>query len=645
MIDSEIPLRRLLPALLALLLLAPRAASAADSASLQFTVPAPDPVQAGERIAIQALAVNSGANTWTAGSYYWYAEIYDLEFNLIARTKQISPPEDVLSGGVASISVPFPVPETMVGRKLYKIFLIKDTKGLVESEYKPFQVIFRPIPPTPEVTDYRIEGNVTVSYKNASSNNFAGHSGATTLNAVGKVKQASYLFNAYFLHERGDIIDPFIVVFTYYAPWGTIYGGDISPTVTQFSVNGQGMRGAMLEQRKDKWEWAVLGGQTVDSQPGTATTNGRFARTLYALKAARTFGVKNKFKATANYFLSSDENGSLGSNPNEPNYRGPSIVAQKNSGMGLAISYNPVPKLKILVDYQQNIFHEDAASSGKKDAAWKGEFRWEKKLFKLQSYVQRAGADFVAFGAPSMVGDRMTFAGTVNVFPAPWYTFSLGGNQYTDNLENDPNQTTTTQRVISTGHSFQLRGGTNLSLSMSLNTAVGKPQSTLDNQTTIVGAGVSQSFGRHSVGLSAQMSQFKDKNALADDLDTMTFSFSSAFSLPRSQSASFGVSRSETKNKVDGSKQSTLSISPSWSRRFRSNLVGQVWGTMTQTKNTSPTLPSDTTSTSLNTEGTWSKSKRLNLTLGLGYNKTQDKIRPANDVNEVTIATRVSYSF
>lgn len=644
MIDIERPLRRLLPALLALLL-APRAASAADSASLQFTVPAPNPVQAGERIALQGLAVNSGANTWTAGSYYWVAQIYDLEFNLIARTDQISPPEDVLPGGIASISVPFPIPDTMVGRKLYKLFLVKDSKTLVESEYKPFQVIFRPIPPAPDVVDYRVEGNVTVSYKNASSNGFTGHSGATTLNVVGKVKQSSYLFNAYFLHEVGDIIDPFIILFTYYAPWGTIYGGDISPTVTQFSVNGQGMRGVMLEQRKKKWKWAVLGGQTVDSQAGTATTNGRFARTLYALKAARTFGKKDNFKATANYFLSSDESGSLGSSPNEPNYRGPSLVPQKNSGLGLAISYDPVPRTKILIDYQQNIFYEDAASGGKKDAAWKGELRWERKLFKLQTYVQRAGADFVAFGAPSMVGDRMTFAATVNMFPVPWYTLSLGGNQYTDNLADDPNKTTITQRIISTAHSFQLRSGTNLSLSMSLNTAVGKPQSALDNQTTIVGAGVSQSFGRHSVGLSAQLSRFQDKNDLADDLDTITFSFSSAFSLPRSQSASFGVSRSETKNKVDGSKQSTLSVSPSWSRRFRSDLVGQVWGTMTRTKNTSPTLPSDTSTISFNTEGTWSKSKRLNLTLGLGYNSVKDKVRPVNDVNEATIATRISYSF
>ncbi|MBI5246819.1 MAG: hypothetical protein HY923_06525 [Elusimicrobia bacterium] len=123
------------------LLLGSPPARAMDSASLQFTVPAPDPVQAGETLALQALAVNTGSAQWDPGTYYWVGEIYDLDYHLIARTEQISPKDAVPAGSVASISLPFHVPETMFGRRLYRVFLVKDAQTLIESEYKGFQII------------------------------------------------------------------------------------------------------------------------------------------------------------------------------------------------------------------------------------------------------------------------------------------------------------------------------------------------------------------------------------------------------------------------------------------------------------------------------------------------------------------------
>lgn len=636
---------RLLPCALAgaLLLAGAGEALAGDSASLQFTVPAPDPVNAGESIALQALAVNTGDRKWTAGSYYWVAEIYDLDEKLVARTEQVSPPEDVAAGAVASISLQFHVPESMVGRRLYSVFLVKDAQTLVKSQLKPFQVLPKPLPEGPEAVDYRVEGNVTFAYKNASSNNWKGHSGATTLNMVGKIKESSYLLNAYILHETGDVFDPFIILGTYYAPWGTVYGGDVSPTLTNMSVNGQGMRGGMLEQRKGEWEWIVLGGQTVTSQPGTDTANGRFSRTLYGAKVARYF-PKN-VKGTLNYFVSADEPGSLSTDPDSNEYRGPTLSPQKNSGYGLALTWEPKPRLLFLLDYQSNAYKIDSAGEGVKDTAWKLEWRWERRYFKSKVYVQRAGPDFVAFGAPSIVGDRLTYALSLSLFPMPNYTTSLGVNQYSDNLDSDPAFVTTAQRFINMSHALQLKTQTSLSLSIAMSTAKGKPATALDNQTTTIGFGVSQAIRRHNLSLTYQLSQFKDKNQIADDLDTNTISLTSSFTLPRSASATFGVTQSQTKNKVDGSARKSLTISPSYSKRLKKNLVSQFWGTMTQTKNTSPTFPSDTSTMTANSEFTWAKTDQLSLTFGLGYNSTKDKLRPADDINEITFSTRVSYSF
>lgn len=615
----------------------------ADFASLQFTVPAPDPVQAGETLALQALAINTGAQAWPAGSYYWVGEIYDLDYKLLARTDQVSPREAVAPGGVASISLPFRVPETAVGRRLYRVFLIKDTQKLVESDYRPFQVVEKPIPPAPDVVDYRLEGNVTVAYKNSSRNDWEGHDGATTINAVGKIKESSYLFNAYFLHKPGEVVDPFIILLTYYAPWGTIFAGDILPSLAYLSVDGQGMRGAMLEQQKGPWSWSVLGGQTVTSQPGTDTTNGRFSRTLYAGRASRQ--LPGNLKVTANYFLSQDEPGSLSTDPNSPEFRGPTLVPQKNNGYGLGLSWEPRPRMTFLADYQRNTYYENTSLPGESDAAWRGEFRWDRERFRVKASVQRAGPSFVAFGAPGIVGDRLTYAGSLGLYPISGYSTSLSASQYRDNLGGDPSLVTTTQRLLTNTHSVQLKTGTSLNASLSLNSAQGDPRDALDNQTLTTALGVSQLLGPHSVSLNATLSQFEDKNDLANDLDTVTYAFSSTFALPRRASASLGASQSDTKDKIDGSKRKVTSVSPSYSRNLRTDLVLQLWGTYTRTKSDSLTFPADTTNLSANTEATWARTKQLNLTLGLGYNKNDDKLKPAETYKEITVSTRVSYSF
>src|SRR3989338_441773 len=599
-------------------------AHALDSARLQFTVPAPDPVQAGETLSLQALAINTGTTDWEPGTYYWVGEVYDLEYKLLGRTDQVSPPERVPAGTVASISLPFHVPATMFGRKLYRVFLVKDARTLITSEYKGFSVVEKPIPPAPEVFAYRVEGNLTLSYKNSSMGHWKNHKGATTFNSVGKIKDASYLINAYILHEPGKVFDPFIIMGNYYASWGTIYAGDVLPNLTALSVSGQGMRGAMLEQRKGRLDWNVLGGQTITSQAGTAATNGRYARSLYAAKSGVDLGAN--FRSNVNYFLSSDETGSLSSDPKSANFRGPTLVAQKNSGYGADLSWEPRPKLKFLAAYQKNEFFADTTKPGASDKAIRGEINWDRKLFKFKSYVQRAGVNFVAFGAPGVVGDRLTFDGSLVAFLAQWYTLSLAGNQYKDNVANNPKKVTTTQRVASMGHSFQFPSATSLSLNASVNTAKGQPTSALNNQTVTGGIGAGQIIKSHSISLNFQNSQFRDKNKLAHDLDTQTYGFSSNWRLPRRWSTTFGITRSDAKDKIDGSKRSSQSVTPSFSLPFNAQWVAQVWGTWTATKNTSPILPADSSLFSVNSEFTWARSRQTSITMGVGGNQSKDKI-------------------
>lgn len=620
-----------------------RPARALDAASLQFTVPAPDPVQAGDVVSLQALAVNTGTTQWDPGTYYWVGEVYDLDYRLIARTDQSSPRDVVPPGGVASISLQFHVPDTMFGRRLYRVFLVRDNKTLLESEYRGFQIVEKPIPPPPEVVTYHMEGNLTQSIKDSSHGAWKGANGATTFNTVGKIGASSYLINLYILEHPGNVFDPSVITANYYAPWGTIYAGDIQPNLGPLAVSGQGLRGAMLEQKKNLLDWDVLGGQIVGSQAGTATTNGRFARSIYAGKLGFTpFPV---FKANVNYFLSSDETGSLSSDPKSSNFRGPTLAAQKNSGYGLDATYEPVRKLKVIGAYQNNAYFADINGPSVKDKAVRAEFSLERKTFKTRFYVQRAGPKFFAFGNPGVVGDRMTIDGSVSWFPARWYTLSLNGDQYRDNLNNDPSRTTTTQRVFNVGNAFQLPTATTLNISASQNAAKGNPSTALDNQTTTVGLGVGQTIKKHSVSLNVQDSQFRDKNHLAHDLDTLTVGLSSSWRLPRAWSLTFGVTDSGTKDKIDGSKRDSLSVGPSLTVPLNKRWSSQYWGAYTAVKNTSPTAPADNSLLSLNSEFTFAQSKQVNVTWGVGANKSKDKINKANTYNELTASFRYSYTF
>ena len=594
-------------------------------------------------VSLQALAVNSGTSRWEPGAYYWVAEIYDIEYRLVGRTDQVSPHEAVPSGSVAAISLPFHIPDSMFGRRLYRVFLVQNGKTLVESDYKGFQITERPLPPPPAVVAYHMEGNLTTSLRSAGHAGWKRVSGTTSFNTVGKIRENSYLINLYLLHQPGNVFDPFIVVGNFYAPWGTVYGGDISPALGPLAVSGQGMRGVMLEQRKGAFDWSLLGGRTIASQAGTATANGRYARSLYSGKLGVAPGGRVKFNT--NYFVSSDEVGSLSSDPKSSNFRGPSLIAQKNSGYGADLGWEPIPKLKLLAAYQRNKYWADLGGRPKEDTAVRAEFGVERKYFKFRTFLQRAGVNFVAFGNPGIAGDRLTYDGQLSVFPSNSYSLGLGLNQFKDNLANDPNRTTTTQRVVNMSHALQLPSATSLSLHGSINTARGKPVTVLNNQTTTVGLGVAQAIGRHSVSVSAQNSQFRDKNKLAHDLDTLTLGVSSSLKLRRSWGATLGLTASETKDKNDGSKRSSQSFGPSLSLPLRKDWSAQFWGTYTATKNTSPTLPADTRMLAFNSEYTWAYDKQTGVTFGLGANSSKDKFNSANTYKELTASLRYSYTF
>jgi len=156
-------------------------------------------------------------------------------------------------------------------------------------------------------------------------------------------------------------------------------------------------------------------------------------------------------------------------------------------------------------------------------------------------------------------------------------------------------------------------------------------------------------FTHHSrrcfLSMNVQAVQFRDKNRLAHDLDTQTFGVNANLSFPWNWQTSLGGSRTQTKDKVDGSQRTGLTASASCTVPLSRRWSSQYWGSLSQSRNTSPLFPSDARTLSVNSEFTWTPDKSRTLAFGPGYNDTKDRYSSGNSHHELVLATRYSYSF
>ena len=636
---------KLLKTLGALLLLAacPRAALANGSATLQFTVAAPDPVMAGDEIMFQTLVVNTGAGTWARGSYYWEAEVYTMEgeeMKFVAKTDPLSPPDTIAPGAAHGVQIPFLVPEMFAGRRLYyRAFLVVDGKRLLETDYKGFQVIEREFKPPPE-QDVKFGGDLSFTYKNSSPDGWDSHQGITSANVVGKIKQSSFLFNTYLVHTYHRPITPNLIFLNYYAPWGTLSLGDVSPSLTPLSMDGQGMRGVMFERARDKVSWTALVGRIVAPEEPTLVTAGRMARYTGGFKVS--YQARQNLKLTVDSVLSRDDEFSI-----TQDTWAAMLVPESSLVYGMAAEWKPSSPLTWLADVQAGNYKPNLdAPASKSGLAWKQELKWRSDLLTARAAYSHVSAKFVSFASPASIPDRNTIDAELGVPLASWSQVSLSYNTYTDNLEKDPSKTTTTQTQTTVANTTKVFGGTMLSLSYMLSAALGKPASAQDNQTTTLSFSVMQPVGAHSLNASVQQSAFVDNTGFSHDLDTQLVSLSGSFRLSPRLSASAGVVTSGTKDKKDSSTASnnTLNGNVAYALPHKA-LAFQLWASLASGKNDSPSFPSQTSTLTANLETTWLRSRASKWTFGVGVVSRTDKYNKAVEGSELNLMTRYNYSF
>jgi len=629
----------------ALLLLAacPLTARANGAASLQFTVAAPDPVMAGDEILFQTLVVNTGASAWAPGTYYWEAEVYTMEGEekkFVAKTDPVTPSENVAPGMAHGVQIPFLVPEMFAGRRLlYRAFLVVGGKRLLETDYRGFQVIAREFKPPPE-QEVKFGGDVSFTYKNSSPDGWGHHQGITSANIVGKIKQSSFLFNTYLVHTYHRPLTPNLVLLNYYAPWGTLSLGDVSPTLTSLSMEGQGMRGVLFERTRGKLYWTALIGRIVSPEEPTLTTAGRFSRYAGGFKVS--YQAKPALKLSADAVLSRDDEFSI-----TQDTRAAVLVPQSSLVYGAMAEWKAHPRLTWIGDVQASAYKPDLnASPSVSGTAWKQELKWRGELLTARAAYSSVGTKFVSFAAPSVIPDRNTLDAELGVPLASWSSLAVSYKPYTHNLPTDPATTHHPQTQTNVSNTTKVFGATVLSVSYMMNTALGKPAAAQDNKTTTLSFSVLQPVGAHNLNASVQSSAFVDNTGFSHDLDTSLVSLSGSFRMSPRMSASAGFVTSGTKDKFDSSTASnnTINGNVAYALPGRS-LAFQLWASLSSGKNDSPTFPSETGTMSLNFETIWLKSRASKLTFGVGMLSKTDKYNPAVEGNELNLLTRYNYSF
>lgn len=619
-------------------------ALANGGASLQFTVAAPDPAMAGDEIIFQTLVVNTGASAWAPGTYYWVAEVYVLEGDekrFVAKTDPVSPQENVASGAAHGVQIPFLVPEMFGGKRLlYRAFLTVNDKRLMETDYRGFQVLEREYKPPPP-QDVRIGGDISVTYKNSSEEGWDNHQAITAANIVGKIKQSSFLFNTYMVHSYHRPITPNLIFLNYYAPWGTLSLGDVSPSLTPLSMEGQGMRGVAFERTRGRASWTALVGRIVAPEEPTTTTAGRFSR--YTGGFRYSYQARRNLKVTVDTVLSRDDKYSITQDTNSVSV----LVPQQSLVYGGLAEWKISRRLTYIGDFQASAYKADLdAPASLSGSAWRQEFRWKGGRLSGRAAYSSVGTKFVSFASPSVIPDRNTIDLEAGIGMASWSNLSLTYNSYTDNLENDPAKTTTRQTQTSVSNTSRVFGGTMLTFSYMMNTSLGKPAAVQDNQTNTMTFSVMQPIGNNNLSASFQSSAFTDNTGFSHDLNTSLVSLAGSFRLSPRMSASAGFVNSVTRDLYDSSSATNNTMNGNLSFAMpRRRLAFQLWASMSAGENDSPTSPSETGTTTVNLETIWLKSPSSKITLGAGMISRTDTYNPALEGSTITVLTRYNYSF
>lgn len=637
----------------------PAMLNAADSAFLQLAVASPDPVQSGGEVTYQVILANNGNQTWEAGRYYFEVQIYNADKTYLIKTARILGEKDVVPGGTALAYVPFQVPENYSGPHFYRIFMTHKEQRIYEGPYTYFSVT--PLPPQPpEEKPVTFSGNAMVSMRN-----FSPDKNKDTLNlnvnTVGQVYGRSMLFNLNTQTTRPSHTKIIQVLLTYYGPISTLNIGDVQPNFSPLSYANSGARGLWLQMPLKRFSTELIGAQTVFKIAGSSNParSGTFAR--YVIGAQEKVDLPWNLTAAVDYVKVFDDKNSLSADPTDAEFRGPSPKEVKNEVVSAGLGWKgfedkfSVEAQAAQSDFQENTLSNTPATVSARAQALRMATGYKGNKLGVRAGVQRTDPDFRALAAPSATSDRQTMDLALSYtqpMKKSMLSLSVTGNQFTDNIKNDPKKITTTQTSFLMANALSNpRPWPGLSLFVSVNQGQDKAKTALDNQTQTFGFSVNQPIGgRTSMSLGVQQSQFKDNLKKSADLTTQTQSFSMVSALGSRINLSVGGTLAKTDSQATASAPSGSLTSNSYSASvnyvaIRDKLVLQSWYTVSNRNGTSSGTRQDVKDQSQNLELTYQVLKNLAVTAGGTKNKSDDSVTPTRNLDETILTSRLTYTF
>ncbi|MBN1383763.1 MAG: hypothetical protein JW983_02620 [Elusimicrobia bacterium] len=591
----------------------------------------------------QIIALNSGTEKWINKKYYFEVEIYNLEKKYITKTDKVRGKTDVATGETTLVYVHFNIPPSYENEYLYRITLTINEQKIIPSQYNSFTVI--PLAKAaPKVSKISIGGNAILSWKQTQKSyeiygSSSDYTGSLNLNMVGKVYDSPISLNLYtrYTKEDGSDLDNFL--FSFYGKVVQIAFGDIQPAFNSLVLYGAGVRGLQLSSAEGESSASMVVAESAEKIEGTADTNGTYERYLWGCQIKQSLGIANSY-ITGAYMGSQDDHGSL-------DIPGPSLLAVKNTVVGASAYTEPISQLGVNCEYAHSTYWADISSAAVRDYG----LRTTLTLMNIENTsligsYSRVEPDFQALGAPSSTNDKESYELSTGYSIPSWASVSLYFNTYHDNLEDKTDQTTSTQNLGSMAITLQRPSYPVIALGYSLNTAIGDPDTALDNQTKTPSIAISHTFHATTLSISYQKSDFTDNTNMSDDLESTAGNLSISSRIGENISVSGGTTQSTVSNIVSSTDTNTNSYSFSFniSNIIKDKLSSALWGSSTASKD-SPEQSIDTKSETGTIEFTYSIRSDMSATLGYTNTSYTDTFSDADTYTENSGNIRFSMSF
>ncbi|HAM38009.1 MAG TPA: hypothetical protein DCP53_01210 [Elusimicrobia bacterium] len=618
---------------------------AAPSGNIQLLLAAPDPATAGDKILFQIIALNTGAEIWKNSQYFFEVEIYDANKNYIIKTDKITGKSDIVSSETTLIYIPFNIPTSFDGDYFYKASITVNNQKVFLSEFQNFTVV--PLSKATIISKpskVSLGGNTILSYKQSIKTyeiyeSSQDYTGSFNINLVGKTYDAPVSLNLYALYNKEDNFDLDNFLFNFYGKTAQIAFGDIQPSYNSLVLYGAGVRGLNISAIKERFGASVVGAESSKKVEGTETINGTFERYLYGGEIKQGLDILNAYFAVT-YIQSIDDKGSI-------NVKGPSLLPIKNNVIGGTGYFELTDYVGIKGEYAQSDYWEDISSGSVKDNGLKATLSLTNisNTSFIGSY-SRIEPDFRSLGAPSSTNDKEMYEVSTSYSIPDWVGISAYYNISHDNLVEDSNKTTTNQNLISSSLSIQRPTIPMLTFGYSINSAIGDPDTSLNNQTVTPSASISQSIGQTTLSISYQNSKFTDKTKISEDLKTDSGNLNISTRLGKNISISAGSTLSKVYNLISSTvtNSNSYSMNVNFANIIENKLSSAIWGSYTKSHDY-PLQSTDNENITGTAEISYNIKDNLSATIGFTHTEYINDMNATDTYKDESGNIRLSMSF